>query len=118
MYQGGGHKDAQAARIETALTRRDEFNRVMTPKEAFRTLCYGWVALLPWLARVLNSAAPSVHMRSSFSAKGLEVCKMCLVQLGGGGRDLPACHLTPLWASTAARGRAWPPALGEGLGLP
>jgi U4/U6.U5 tri-snRNP-associated protein 1 len=26
--------------IESALTRKDEFGRVMTPKEAFRQLCY------------------------------------------------------------------------------
>jgi hypothetical protein len=27
-------------RIETALTQRDEFGRVMTPKERFRVMCH------------------------------------------------------------------------------
>lgn len=27
-------------RVEDALTRRDEFGRVMTPKQAFREVCY------------------------------------------------------------------------------
>ena len=40
VYQGGGHKEKLASDIETALTRRDEFGRVMTPKEAFRALCH------------------------------------------------------------------------------
>jgi hypothetical protein len=29
-----------AANVEVALTRKDEFGRIMTPKEAFRQLCY------------------------------------------------------------------------------
>jgi hypothetical protein len=29
-----------AQRIETALTQRDEFGRVMTPKERFRVMCH------------------------------------------------------------------------------
>ena len=43
VYTGGKHTDRIAADIETALTRRDEFGRVMTPKEAFRALCYKYV---------------------------------------------------------------------------
>ena len=40
IYTGGRHSEEMHARLETALTRRDEFGRVMTPKEAFRALCY------------------------------------------------------------------------------
>lgn len=40
IYKGGRHNNITDAHIEAALTRRDEFGRVMTPKEAFRALCY------------------------------------------------------------------------------
>ncbi|KAK9803749.1 hypothetical protein WJX73_000568 [Symbiochloris irregularis] len=40
IFTGGRHDTRTAAAIEAALTRRDEFGRVMTPKEAFRELCY------------------------------------------------------------------------------
>lgn len=40
VYTGGRHSTEMDAHIEAALTRRDEFGRVMTPKEAFRALCY------------------------------------------------------------------------------
>ena len=40
VYTGGQHKDKLAADIEQALTQRDEFGRVLTPKERFRDLCH------------------------------------------------------------------------------
>jgi U4/U6.U5 tri-snRNP-associated protein 1 len=40
VYTGGSHDDYQQARIEVALTRRDEFGRVMTPKDRWRQLNY------------------------------------------------------------------------------
>jgi U4/U6.U5 tri-snRNP-associated protein 1 len=40
VYTGGAHEEATAQRIEVALTQRDEFGRIMTPKERFRQLCY------------------------------------------------------------------------------
>lgn len=40
VYQGGRHEDKLAADIEQALTERDEFGRVLTPKERFRRLCH------------------------------------------------------------------------------
>ncbi len=40
VYAGGGHEDRLARSIEAALTTKDEFGRVMTPKERFRQLCY------------------------------------------------------------------------------
>jgi len=40
VYTGGSHEDAMQQRIETALTQRDEFGRVMTPKERFRVMCH------------------------------------------------------------------------------
>ena len=44
VYKSGGHKDNLANRVEDALTRRDEFGRVMTPKQAFREVCYRYVS--------------------------------------------------------------------------
>jgi hypothetical protein len=39
-HAGGAQEDAVLQRIEAALTQRDEFGRVMTPKERFRVLCH------------------------------------------------------------------------------
>lgn len=40
IYSGGNHTDRMSASIEQALTQRDEFGRIMTPKERFRDLCH------------------------------------------------------------------------------
>ncbi len=37
-----GSDDKLVQDVETALTRRDEFGRVLTPKEAYRQLCYAF----------------------------------------------------------------------------
>lgn len=43
VYTGGRQERPLDARVEAALTRRDEFGRVLTPKESFRQLCYKYV---------------------------------------------------------------------------
>jgi len=40
VYKGGGHEERMARSIEMALTTKDEFGHVMTPKQRFRQLCY------------------------------------------------------------------------------
>lgn len=40
VYKGGNHTTTIESNIERALTQRDEFGRVMTPKERFRDLCH------------------------------------------------------------------------------
>jgi U4/U6.U5 tri-snRNP-associated protein 1 len=40
VYTGGRQEDQVALDVEVALTRKDEYGRVLTPKEAFRQLCY------------------------------------------------------------------------------
>lgn len=40
VYTGGRQEDRLALDVEVALTRKDEYGRVLTPKEAFRQLCY------------------------------------------------------------------------------
>lgn len=47
IYKGGNHTDRISTSIEQALTQRDEFGRIMTPKERFRDLCHKWVITLP-----------------------------------------------------------------------
>lgn len=44
VYKGGDHESQREANIERALTQRDEFGRLMTPKERFRDLCHKWVS--------------------------------------------------------------------------
>lgn len=40
VYTGGRQEDKLALDVEVALTRKDEYGRILTPKEAFRQLCY------------------------------------------------------------------------------
>lgn len=47
VYTGGSQEDRLARSIEAALTQRDEFGRVMTPKERFRTLCHQFHGIAP-----------------------------------------------------------------------
>ena len=47
VYTGGTQEGRLARSIEAALTQRDEFGRVMTPKERFRTLCHQFHGIFP-----------------------------------------------------------------------
>ena len=47
VYQSGAHSDEIANRVELALTRRDEYGRVLTPKQAFREVSYRCVCVVP-----------------------------------------------------------------------
>jgi U4/U6.U5 tri-snRNP-associated protein 1 len=47
VYRAGDHASAQDASIEAALTERDEFGRVLTPKERFRRLCHRFHGIEP-----------------------------------------------------------------------
>ena len=47
VYTGGRTDDEIAANVEVALTRKDEFGRVMTPKEAFRQFCHKFHGIQP-----------------------------------------------------------------------
>ncbi len=54
VYSGGRQSSALEEKIERALTQRDEFGNIMTPKERFRHLCYGCAAFPLHLIRVLD----------------------------------------------------------------
>lgn len=47
VYTGGRTEDQLAADVEVALTRKDEFGRILTPKEAYRHLCYSFHGIQP-----------------------------------------------------------------------
>jgi U4/U6.U5 tri-snRNP-associated protein 1 len=47
VYTGGRTEDQVALGVEVALTRRDEYGRVLTPKEAFRQLCHRFHGIAP-----------------------------------------------------------------------
>lgn len=47
VYTGGSEKDKYARDVEAALTRRDEYGRIITPKEAYRQLCYDFHGIRP-----------------------------------------------------------------------
>lgn len=47
VYSGGRAEDEIAANVEVALTRKDEYGRILTPKEAFRNLCHSFHGIQP-----------------------------------------------------------------------
>ena len=47
VYTGGREEERIARDVEVALTKRDEFGRVLTPKEAFRQLCHDFHGIKP-----------------------------------------------------------------------
>ena len=47
VYTGGKTEDQIAADVEVALTKKDEFGRVLTPKEAFRQLSHSFHGIQP-----------------------------------------------------------------------
>jgi len=47
VYSGGRSEDDIAATVEVALTRKDEYGRILTPKEAFRQLCHNFHGIQP-----------------------------------------------------------------------
>jgi len=49
VYSGGRTEDKLALDVEVALTRKDEYGRILTPKEAFRQLCHSFHGIKPSL---------------------------------------------------------------------
>lgn len=47
VYTSGRSEDDIAANVEVALTRKDEYGRVLTPKEAFRQFCHNFHGIQP-----------------------------------------------------------------------
>lgn len=47
VYTGGRNEDRLALDVEVALTKKDEFGRILTPKEAFRQLCHEFHGIKP-----------------------------------------------------------------------
>ncbi|GIL77465.1 hypothetical protein Vretimale_2974 [Volvox reticuliferus] len=47
VFTGGRHQDRVARSVESALTVRDKYGRVLTPKERFRQICYSFHGIKP-----------------------------------------------------------------------
>ncbi|KAL6774007.1 hypothetical protein ACKKBG_A23420 [Auxenochlorella protothecoides x Auxenochlorella symbiontica] len=47
VYSGGRTEDRQALSVEVALTRKDEYGRILTPKELFRQQCHKFHGIFP-----------------------------------------------------------------------
>jgi U4/U6.U5 tri-snRNP-associated protein 1 len=47
VYSGGRSEDRLALDVEVALTKKDEYGRILTPKEAFRQLCHDFHGIKP-----------------------------------------------------------------------
>eukprot|EP00887_Chlorella_sp_A99_P003910 scaffold11.g3910.t1 len=47
VYTGGRQEDQLALDVEVALTRKDEYGRILTPKEAWRQLCHRFHGIAP-----------------------------------------------------------------------
>ncbi|GIL64767.1 hypothetical protein Vafri_18646 [Volvox africanus] len=47
VFTGGRHQDRVARSVEAALTVRDKYGRVLTPKERFRQICYSFHGIKP-----------------------------------------------------------------------
>ena len=47
VYTGGRQPDQLAQDVEVALARKDEYGRILTPKEAFRQLCHDFHGIYP-----------------------------------------------------------------------
>ena len=47
VYTGGRSEDRLAQDVEVALTKKDKFGRILTPKEAFRVLCHDFHGIKP-----------------------------------------------------------------------
>lgn len=47
VYTGGKQEDKLALDVEIALTKRDEYGRILTPKEAFRQMCHRFHGIYP-----------------------------------------------------------------------
>jgi U4/U6.U5 tri-snRNP-associated protein 1 len=77
VYSGGRTEDRLALDVEVALTKKDEFGRILTPKEAFRQLCHDFHGIKP--------SRNSKEKRAKQVAKELAQRKAAT---GGAGRTL------------------------------
>eukprot|EP00199_Chlamydomonas_sp_CCMP681_P001557 CAMPEP_0119111530 /NCGR_PEP_ID=MMETSP1180-20130426/36013_1 /TAXON_ID=3052 ORGANISM="Chlamydomonas cf sp, Strain CCMP681" /NCGR_SAMPLE_ID=MMETSP1180 /ASSEMBLY_ACC=CAM_ASM_000741 /LENGTH=830 /DNA_ID=CAMNT_0007098531 /DNA_START=73 /DNA_END=2565 /DNA_ORIENTATION=+ len=75
VYSGGMHEERLARSIEAALTTKDEFGRIMTPKERFRQLCYDFHGKRPSKNKEttrLQKAAEEISRRKNATSEVAE----------------------------------------------
>ncbi|KAI7842246.1 hypothetical protein COHA_003887, partial [Chlorella ohadii] len=84
VYTGGRQEDKLALDVEVALTRKDEYGRILTPKEAFRQLCYRFHGIQPsknTRERRAKKAAEEVAKKRAASELGATSEKSSLQQM-------------------------------------
>ncbi|WIA22095.1 hypothetical protein OEZ85_004437 [Tetradesmus obliquus] len=99
VYTGGSHEDAMSQRIEVALTQRDEFGRVMTPKERFRVMCHQF-----------HGKPPSKNKQEERQRKYLEEVAIAKATTS----EDPSAELDRLKALQRSTGSAYIPLTGKG----
>ncbi|PRW60335.1 SART-1 family DOT2 [Chlorella sorokiniana] len=84
VFTGGRQEDKLALDVEVALTRKDEYGRILTPKEAFRQLCYRFHGIQPsknTRERRAKKAAEEVAKKRAASELGATAEKSSLQQM-------------------------------------
>ncbi|KAG2440237.1 hypothetical protein HXX76_004349 [Chlamydomonas incerta] len=103
VYSGGRQTDRVARSVEAALTIKDKFGRVLTPKERFRQLCHSFHGIKPSKNQVDKTAARD--------AKELAMKKAAT-------SEDPSAELDRLRAVQRATGSAYVVLSGKNAGLP
>ncbi|PNW84722.1 hypothetical protein CHLRE_03g156100v5 [Chlamydomonas reinhardtii] len=103
VYTGGRQVDRVARSVEAALTVKDRFGRVLTPKERFRQLCHSFHGIKPSKNQVDKAAARD--------AKELAIKKAAT-------SEDPSAELDRLRAVQRATGSAYVVLSGKNAGLP
>ena len=105
VYRGGRHEKFTEASIEAALTERDEFGRVLTPKERFRRLCHAF-----------HGIDPSKNRQERRLRKLADEATARRALAGGGGSGGPAPAATPfvVLSGTIAPGQSADPTAVDG----
>lgn len=84
VYTGGRQEDRIALDVEVALTRKDEYGRILTPKEAFRQLCYRFHGIQPSKnsrEKRQKKAAEEVAKKKTTSGAGMAGASGSLTQM-------------------------------------
>ncbi|KAG2454998.1 hypothetical protein HYH02_000823 [Chlamydomonas schloesseri] len=103
VFTGGRQTDRVARSVEAALTVKDKYGRVLTPKERFRQLCHSFHGIKPSKNQVDKAAARD--------AKELAIKKAAT-------SEDPSAELDRLRAVQRATGSAYVVLSGKNAGLP
>ncbi|KAK9806920.1 hypothetical protein WJX72_007494 [[Myrmecia] bisecta] len=97
VYKGGAHEDKIAADVELALTQRDEYGRVMTPKERYRQLCYRFHGKEPSKnkkEKYMRKAADAIVQKRASTSEVTETSSLARLQHANKAAAAPYVVLT------------------------